>query len=269
MRKGFLIVNLLLAFGFVLAACGNDNVKQKNTNETEDKKESNEEKKDLDFSFDKTEYETDKDGNVEIKGTVTKGADVTLNNTSIDTDENGNILYRTTLDENVDKLDLNFEAYKEGYESQIITVLLKNNSSSRKDFVTKEQQKKDYEKEHRPQDNTVYGVLVDKYDLTEESEDLFHDESKNVIYTIVENDIIFQASIELGDDSLYDANKDKTYLLDLASSYMQNDAKLVDTISENSFIYKSSKINKKYNVDFVPDNNNKIIVINITNYSKE
>ncbi|EAA0277102.1 hypothetical protein AAGI31_000945 [Listeria monocytogenes] len=37
MRKGFLIVNLLLAFGFVLAACGNDDVKQKNTNETEDK----------------------------------------------------------------------------------------------------------------------------------------------------------------------------------------------------------------------------------------
>lgn len=41
MRKGFLIVNLLLAFGFVLAACGNDDVKQKNTNETEESEQTN------------------------------------------------------------------------------------------------------------------------------------------------------------------------------------------------------------------------------------
>ncbi|EAF7059040.1 hypothetical protein D3Y79_12980 [Listeria monocytogenes] len=41
MRKGFLIVNLLLAFGFVLAACGNDDVKQKNTNETEESEQNN------------------------------------------------------------------------------------------------------------------------------------------------------------------------------------------------------------------------------------
>ncbi|EOL9688649.1 hypothetical protein ACNAG8_002279 [Listeria monocytogenes] len=266
MKKIIMLLSII-PLCFLITAC----TFSTNTEEgsTSDNKESNKKKKDLDFAFDKTEYETDKNGNVEIKGTVTKGADVNLNNTSIDTDENGNILYRTTLDEKVDQLDLNFEAYKKGYNSQIITVVLKNNSSARKDYVSKEKQKEAYEKEHRPQDNTVYGTLVDKYGLTEESEDLFHDESKNVMYTIVENDVIFQASIELGDNSLYDADKDKTYLLDLASYYMQDDAKLVDTISENSFVYKSSKINKKYNVDFVPDNNNKIIVINVTNYSEE
>ncbi|EAF0703484.1 hypothetical protein CEW74_15225, partial [Listeria monocytogenes] len=69
----------VISLCFLITACTfNTNTEEKSTS---DKKESNEEKKDLDFSFDKTEYETDKDGNVEIKGTVTKGADVTLNNT--------------------------------------------------------------------------------------------------------------------------------------------------------------------------------------------
>lgn len=39
MKKIFLILNLLLAFSFVLTACGNDDVKSKNTTEKEESKQ--------------------------------------------------------------------------------------------------------------------------------------------------------------------------------------------------------------------------------------
>lgn len=254
---------------FAIVGCGNEGTpakKEKSKKEnkvTEQKKVHKQiEKKDLDFSIHHTKYNTNKDGYVVIKGQINKGASVEVDFDQAKVDEQGNVTFKTKLNKKTARKEFNIEGSMEGYNSKTIYVTVNNKSNERKKYLDK----LNYQKKHQPTDNNVYGKLTNTYDLTKENDELYKDEDKDIMYSIVENDEIYQVSLGLGDDSFFEISKDKNHLIELARDYMEKDATLVQTISDQSFIYKSPKINKKYNVDFELNNDNKVIEILITHY---
>lgn len=223
-------------------------------------------KKNLNFSFANNIYNTDGNGKVVIKGKIDKGASVDLNSAPVNVDEKGNVTYETKLNKKIDQLDLTFTGTKAGYEDDQKTITIKNISNERKQYVIDKKKKEAYKRKHTPKDDTVYGTLTETYNYTEEMEDLYKDEENDIMYSTVENDKIYQVAIGLGDDSNFDLLKDKPYLIKLAKKYMQGDSKLIQTISDKSFIYKSDGLNKKYNVDFEVNDDNKVFEVLITHY---
>lgn len=264
--KKLVAMALTITCLFILAACGNYGESKTKKNDSEKSLDKKVEKKELDYSFEKNLYDTDKNGNVVIKGKINKGASVNLNSTPIDVDKNGNVTYKTKVNKKIDQLDLTFTGTKAGYEDDQKTITIKNISNERKQYVIDKKKKEAYKRKHTPKDDTVYGTLTETYNYTEEMEDLYKDEENDIMYTTVENDKIYQVAIGLGDDSNFDLLKDKPYLIKLAKKYMQDDSKLIQTISDKSFIYKSDGLNKKYNVDFEVNDDNKVFEVLITHY---
>lgn len=255
----FGFVALLLVFG--MAACGDS------TNSEKPKKEKRVEKKELkkekiDFSVEKKKYKTDKNGYVTIRGNVTPGSSVEVDFDKAKVDDQGNVSFKTKLDKDTNKKEFNIEASNKDYISKTIYVTVLNKSIDRKSHLKKVK----YEKKHTASNDTVYGKLTNTEELTKETDELYKDEKNDIMYSVVENDEIYQVSIGLGDDSFFEISKDKNHLIELARDYMEKDATLVQTISDQSFIYKSPKLNKKYNVDFEVNDDNKVFEVLITHY---
>lgn len=108
------------------------------------------------------------------------------------------------------------------------------------------------------------GTLASKDTLTKEGDAFYKDEELDVLYSTVENDEIFQVLIQLGDESTIRKDLDKNHLTELARGYMESDATLIQTVSDESFVYESPSINKTYTVDYMLNNEGYVIAVYVT-----
>lgn len=103
----------------------------------------------------------------------------------------------------------------------------------------------------------VYGKL-DIENYKRESDLLYRDEERNVLYLLA-GDEIFQAEVNLDAALGINLEMDQSFLTGHAFDYMAEDASLVQTKSENEFVYESKILGKKYDVLFVSDTGDNVI----------
>ncbi|HEM2496997.1 TPA: DUF4969 domain-containing protein, partial [Listeria monocytogenes] len=54
------------------------------------------------------------------------------------------------------------------------------------------------------------------------------------------------------------------HLTELARDYMESDATLIQTVSDESFVYESPSINKTYTVDYMLNDDGYVIAVYVT-----
>lgn len=226
---------------------------------------------------------TDSSGIPTIEGATQPGTRLVIEDTEMFADSKGHFSYKAApLSVDEQSKEIKILAKKDGYAQASQTVTVSNKSTTYLEKDAKEQQERKKaraEQAAREKDaiakekvpiasqNTVYGVL-DTTGLTKENDELYKDESNDILYSVVENNNIFQVIIGLGEDSTFDKNKDNSHLMELAMDYMNNDASLVQALSDESFIYNSPSLNKKYQVDFSLGLNQNVVGIYVTQYEK-
>lgn len=109
-----------------------------------------------------------------------------------------------------------------------------------------------------PSDNDVYGQLVDENVREMVKDSVYQNEKDNLIYHVINNEI---TQIDKEFDSKLGIKKDldEEFLTGHAFDYMEENSLLLEKKSENTYIYESSLLNKKYEVIFQADNDENII----------
>ncbi|HEM2074443.1 TPA: DUF4969 domain-containing protein, partial [Listeria monocytogenes] len=269
-KRGLLLVSVLMLFIFLTVACGS----------SEDNEESGEiSTKEIELTVDDPIIPTDENGEATIEGTVDPKSKLTIDGKAVKKDDSGRFTYTYSLpNDNVAEVDVKLLAVRKNYKDEKYTITITNNSKAYNDNMVKQEaiQKEEAEKaekerkeaeekakqeeeaaaakaattdENTPSDDTVYGTLASKDTLTKEGDAFYKDEALDVLYSTVENDEIFQVLIQLGDESTIRKDLDKNHLTELARDYMESDATLIQTVSDESFVYESPSINKTYTVD--------------------
>ncbi|MBC2330989.1 DUF4969 domain-containing protein [Listeria swaminathanii] len=284
-KRCLLLLSILMLFSFWTVACGN----------TEKKEESQElTKKEIELTIDQTTVTTDENGKALIEGTVDPKAKLSIDGTTVKQDSDGRFTFTKIINSDSEaRVYAKLIAVRKNYEDEEYSVIINNNSKAYNDNMAKQEakQKEEAEKaekerkeaeekakqeeeaaaakaamndENTPSDDTVYGTLASKDSLTKEDDILYKDEELDVLYSIVENDEIFQVIIQLGDESTIRKDLDKGHLTELARDYMESDATLTQTVSDESFVYQSPSINKTYTVDYMLNDEGYVIAIYVT-----
>ncbi|MDT0091546.1 DUF4969 domain-containing protein [Listeria marthii] len=278
-KRGLLLVSILMLFSFLTVACGS----------SEDNEESGEiSTKEIVLTVDDPIIPTDENGEATIEGTVDPKSKLTIDGKAVKQDDNGRFTYTYSLtNDNVAEVDVKLLAVRKNYKDEKYTITITNNSKGYNDNMAKQEaiQKEEAEKaekerkeaeqkakqeeaattnENTPSDDTVYGTLASKDTLTKEGDAFYKDEELDVLYSTVENDEIFQVLIQLGDESTIRKDLDKNHLTELARGYMESDATLIQTVSDESFVYESPSINKTYTVDYMLNDEGYVIAVYVT-----
>ncbi|MBC2062286.1 DUF4969 domain-containing protein [Listeria marthii] len=278
-KRGLLLVSILMLFSFLTVACGS----------SEDNEESGEiSTKEIELTVDDPIIPTDENGEATIEGTVDPKSKLTIDGKAVKQDDNGRFTYTYSLtNDNVAEVDVKLLAVRKNYKDEKYTITITNNSKGYNDNMAKQEaiQKEEAEKaekerkeaeqkakqeeaattnENTPSDDTAYGTLASKDTLTKEGDTFYKDEELDVLYSTVENDEIFQVLIQLGDESTIRKDLDKNHLTELARGYMESDATLIQTVSDESFVYESPSINKTYTVDYMLNDEGYVIAVYVT-----
>ncbi|MBC2076828.1 DUF4969 domain-containing protein [Listeria marthii] len=283
-KRGLLLVSILMLFSFLTVACGS----------SEDNEESGEkEKKKIELTIDQTTVTTDENGKALIEGTVDPKAKLSIDGTTVKQDSDGRFTFTKIINSDSEaRVYAKLIAVRKNYEDEEYSVIINNNSKAYNDNMAKQEaiqnedaKKTDKERkeaeekakqeeaaaakaattnENTPSDDTVYGTLASKDTLTKEGDAFYKDEELDVLYSTVENDEIFQVLIQLGDESTIRKDLDKNHLTELARGYMESDATLIQTVSDESFVYESPSINKTYTVDYMLNDEGYVIAVYVT-----
>ncbi|ENZ4722342.1 DUF4969 domain-containing protein [Listeria monocytogenes] len=284
-KRGLLLVSVLMLFIFLTVACGS----------SEDNEESGEiSTKEIELTVDDPIIPTDENGEATIEGTVDPKSKLTIDGKAVKKDDSGRFTYTYSLtNDNVAEVDVKLLAVRKNYKDEKYTITITNNSKAYNDNMVKQEaiQKEEAEKakkerkeaeekakqeeeaaaakaattdENTPSDDTVYGTLASKDTLTKEGDAFYKDEALDVLYSTVENDEIFQVLIQLGDESTIRKDLDKNHLTELARDYMESDATLIQTVSDESFVYESPSINKTYTVNYMLNDEGYVIAVYVT-----
>ncbi|MBF2516966.1 DUF4969 domain-containing protein [Listeria marthii] len=278
-KRGLLLVSILMLFSFLTVACGS----------SEDNEESGEkEKKKIELTIDQTTVTTDENGKALIEGTVDPKAKLSIDGTTVKQDSDGRFTFTKIINSDSEaRVYAKLIAVRTNYEDEEYSVIINNNSKAYNDNMAKQEaiqneEAKKTEKERKaaeekakqeeaattnentPSDDTVYGTLASKDTLTKEGDAFYKDEELDVLYSTVENDEIFQVLIQLGDESTIRKDLDKNHLTELARDYMESDATLIQTVSDESFVYESPSINKTYTVDYMLNDEGYVIAVYVT-----
>ncbi|EAD5566755.1 DUF4969 domain-containing protein [Listeria monocytogenes] len=274
-KRGLLLVSILMLFSFLIVACGS----------SEDNEKSGEkEKKEIELTIDQTSVTTDENGKAIIEGTVDPKAKLSIDGTTVKQDSDGRFTFTKIINSDSEaRVYAELIAVRKNYEDEKYSVIINNNSKAYNDNMAKQEaiQKEEAEEkakqeeeaaaakaattdENTPSDDTVYGTLASKDTLTKEGDAFYKDEELDVLYSTVENDEIFQVLIQLGDESTIRKDLDKNHLTELARGYMESDATLIQTVSDESFVYESPSINKTYTVDYMLNDEGYVIAVYVT-----
>ncbi|HAA9832575.1 TPA_asm: DUF4969 domain-containing protein [Listeria monocytogenes] len=265
-KRGLLLVSILMFFSFLTVACGS----------SEDNEESGEKStKEIELTVDDPILPTDENGEATIEGTVDPKSKLTIDGKAVKKDDSGRFTYTYSLtNDNVAEVDVKLLAVRKNYKDEKYTITITNNSKSYNDNMAKQETIQKEEEaaaakaattdENTPSDDTVYGTLASKDTLTKEGDAFYKDEELDVLYSTVENDEIFQVLIQLGDESTIRKDLDKNHLTELARGYMESDATLIQTVSDESFVYESPSINKTYTVDYMLNDEGYVIAVYVT-----
>ncbi|MDC68730.1 DUF4969 domain-containing protein [Listeria monocytogenes] len=283
-KRGLLLVSILLLFSFLTAACRS----------SEDNEKSGEKvKKEIELTIDQTTVTTDENGKALIEGTVDPKAKLSIDGTTVKQDSDGRFTFTKIINSDSEaRVYAELIAVRKNYEDEKYSVIINNNSKAYNDNMAKqeaiqkeeaykaEKERKEAEEkakqeeaaaakaattdENTPSDDTVYGTLASKDTLTKEGDAFYKDEELDVLYSTVENDEIFQVLIQLGDESTIRKDLDKNHLTELARGYMESDATLIQTVSDESFVYESPSINKTYTVDYMLNDEGYVIAVYVT-----
>ncbi|EAD9925196.1 DUF4969 domain-containing protein [Listeria monocytogenes] len=279
-KRGLLLVSILMLFSFLTVACGS----------SEDNEKSGEKStKEIELTVDDPILPTNENGEATIEGTVDPKSKLTIDGKAVKKDDSGRFTYTYSLtNDNVAEVDVKLLAVRKNYKDEKYTITITNNSKAYNDNMAKQEaiQKEEAEKaekerkeaeekaiqkeeaattdENTPSDDTVYGTLASKDTLTKEGDAFYKDEELDVLYSTVENDEIFQVLIQLGDESTIRKDLDKNHLTELARGYMESDATLIQTVSDESFVYESPSINKTYTVDYMLNDEGYVIAVYVT-----
>ncbi len=274
-KRGLLLVSILMFFSFLTVACGSSE-----NNEESGKKE----KKEIELTIDQTTVTTDENGKALIEGTVDPKAKLSIDGATVKQDSDGRFTFTKIINSDSEaRVYAKLIAVRKNYEDEEYSVIINNNSKSYNDNMAKQEtiQKEEAEEkakqeeeaaatkaattdENTPSDDTVYGTLASKDTLTKEGDAFYKDEELDVLYSTVENDEIFQVLIQLGDESTIRKDLDKNHLTELARGYMESDATLIQTVSDESFVYESPSINKTYTVDYMLNDEGYVIAVYVT-----
>ncbi|EAC3170960.1 DUF4969 domain-containing protein [Listeria monocytogenes] len=265
-KRGLLLVSILMFFSFLTVACGSSE-----NNEESGKKE----KKEIELTIDQTTVTTDENGKALIEGTVDPKAKLSIDGATVKQDSDGRFTFTKIINSDSEaRVYAKLIAVRKNYEDEEYSVIINNNSKAYNDNMAKQEtiQKEEEEAaakaattdENTPSDDTVYGTLASKDTLTKEGDAFYKDEELDVLYSTVENDEIFQVLIQLGDESTIRKDLDKNHLTELARGYMESDATLIQTVSDESFVYESPSINKTYTVDYMLNDEGYVIAVYVT-----
>lgn len=284
-KRGLLLVSILMFFSFLTVACGSSE-----NNEESGKKE----KKEIELTIDQTTVTTDENGKALIEGTVDPKAKLSIDGATVKQDSDGRFTFTKIINSDSEaRVYAKLIAVRKNYEDEEYSVIINNNSKAYNDNMAKqetiqkeeaakaEKERKEAEEkakqeeeeaaakaattdENTPSDDTVYGTLASKDTLTKEGDTFYKDEELDVLYSTVENDEIFQVLIQLGDESTIRKDLDKNHLTELARGYMESDATLIQTVSDESFVYESPSINKTYTVDYMLNDEGYVIAVYVT-----
>lgn len=284
-KSGLLLASILMLFSFLTVACGSSEDNEKSGEKTSKKK--------IELTIDQTTVTTDENGKALIEGTVDSKAKLSIDGTIVKQDSDGRFTFTKIINSDSEaRIYAKLIAIRKNYNDEKYTVIINNNSKAYNDNIAKQEaiQKEAAEKAepeskeaeekakqeevaatkaatndvNTPSDDTVYGTLASKDSLTKEDDILYKDEELNVLYSIVEKDEIFQVLIQLGDESTFRKDSDKNHLTELARDYMESDITLIQTVSDESFVYESPSINKTYTVDYMLNDEGYVIAIYIT-----
>ncbi|TYT89771.1 DUF4969 domain-containing protein [Listeria monocytogenes] len=264
-KRGLLLVSILMLFSFLTVACGS----------SEDNEKSGEKStKEIELTVDDPILPTNENGEATIEGTVDPKSKLTIDGKAVKKDDSGRFTYTYSLtNDNVAEVDVKLLAVRKNYKDEKYTITITNNSKAYNDNMAKQEaiQKEEAAAakaattdENTPSDDTVYGTLASKDTLTKEGDAFYKDEELDVLYSTVENDEIFQVIIQLGDESTIRKDLDKNHLTELARGYMESDATLIQTVSDESFVYESPSINKTYTVDYMLNDEGYVIAVYVT-----
>ncbi|EAD9169044.1 DUF4969 domain-containing protein [Listeria monocytogenes] len=273
-KRGLLLVSILLLFSFLIVACGS----------SEDNEKSGEkEKKEIELTIDQTSVTTDENGKAIIEGTVDPKAKLSIDGTTVKQDSDGRFTFTKIINSDSEaRVYAELIAVRKNYEDEKYSVIINNNSKAYNDNMAKQEaiQKEEADKaekerkeaeekakqeeeaaaakaattdENTPSDDTVYGTLASKDTLTKEGDAFYKDEELDVLYSTVEND-----------ESTIRKDLDKNHLTELARGYMESDATLIQTVSDESFVYESPSINKTYTVDYMLNDEGYVIAVYVT-----
>ncbi|EAF4415918.1 DUF4969 domain-containing protein [Listeria monocytogenes] len=273
-KRGLLLVSILMFFSFLTVACGSSE-----NNEESGKKE----KKEIELTIDQTTVTTDENGKALIEGTVDPKAKLSIDGATVKQDSDGRFTFTKIINSDSEaRVYAKLIAVRKNYEDEEYSVIINNNSKSYNDNMAKqetiqkeeaakaEKERKEAEEkakqeeaaaaakaattdENTPSDDTVYGTLASKDTLTKEGDAFYKDEELDVLYSTVEND-----------ESTIRKDLDKNHLTELARGYMESDATLIQTVSDESFVYESPSINKTYTVDYMLNDEGYVIAVYVT-----
>ncbi|TDM15726.1 hypothetical protein [Macrococcus bovicus] len=95
-------------------------------------------------------------------------------------------------------------------------------------------------------ENNVYGSIGSAF----KEKGAFYVNEKGNVNLMGDKDNIYQAEKNFDSDLGLTVEMDEPFLTDHAFDFMEDDATMVQKISDNEFVYESKKLNKKYDVMF-------------------